>query len=92
MPSTDFTYQENYFSMTAPGIGRFLVAMALQGFLFMVLLFLVELQCVRTFRRVLGSLCRRHRKVRLYRTLRLQPTRGCVCRQAWVKVLTKVLE
>ncbi|XP_048101265.1 phospholipid-transporting ATPase ABCA3 [Alosa alosa] len=58
----NFTYQENYFSMTAPGIGRFLVAMALQGLLFIVLLFLVELQCVRTMKRALGSLCRRHRK------------------------------
>lgn len=86
MPSTDFTYQENYFSMTAPGIGRFLVAMAVQGLLFMMLLFLVELQCVRTFRRVLGSLCRRHRKVHLDRTLILQPIRGCVCREGGMKV------
>ena len=61
----DLTYQENYFSMMSPGIGRYLVAMALQGVLFIVLLFLVELQCVRTLKRMLGSLCWRHRKVRL---------------------------
>lgn len=46
--------------MDEPGVGRFLVAMSLQGVVFIVLLFLMELQCVRT----LLNLCRRHKKVR----------------------------
>uniref|UniRef100_A0A8C1CH62 ATP-binding cassette, sub-family A (ABC1), member 3b n=1 Tax=Cyprinus carpio carpio TaxID=630221 RepID=A0A8C1CH62_CYPCA len=44
--STDITYQVNYFSMDEPGVGRFLVAMSLQGVVFIALLFLIELRCV----------------------------------------------
>uniref|UniRef100_A0A4W4H932 ABC transporter domain-containing protein n=1 Tax=Electrophorus electricus TaxID=8005 RepID=A0A4W4H932_ELEEL len=55
----NITYQLNYFSMEEPGVGRFLVAMSLQGVVFLVLLFAIELRCVR----VLLSICRRHRKV-----------------------------
>uniref|UniRef100_A0A9J8AW70 ATP-binding cassette, sub-family A (ABC1), member 3b n=1 Tax=Cyprinus carpio carpio TaxID=630221 RepID=A0A9J8AW70_CYPCA len=57
--STDITYQVNYFSMDEPGVGRFLVAMSLQGVVFIALLFLIELRCVH----ILLNLCRRRKKV-----------------------------
>uniref|UniRef100_A0A8C1UZ91 ATP binding cassette subfamily A member 3 n=1 Tax=Cyprinus carpio TaxID=7962 RepID=A0A8C1UZ91_CYPCA len=43
--SYNITYQVNYFSMDEPGVGRFLVAMSLQGVVFIALLFLIELRC-----------------------------------------------
>uniref|UniRef100_A0A8C2JZG5 ATP-binding cassette, sub-family A (ABC1), member 3b n=1 Tax=Cyprinus carpio TaxID=7962 RepID=A0A8C2JZG5_CYPCA len=42
----DITYQVNYFSMDEPGVGRFLVAMSLQGVVFIALLFFIELRCI----------------------------------------------
>ncbi|KAG9340457.1 hypothetical protein JZ751_021570 [Albula glossodonta] len=65
----NITYQENYFSMSEPGVGRLLVAMSLQGVVFIALLFVIELQCVRTLRRLIGALCRRRKK----RVLECQP-------------------
>uniref|UniRef100_A0A8C2IT77 ATP binding cassette subfamily A member 3 n=1 Tax=Cyprinus carpio TaxID=7962 RepID=A0A8C2IT77_CYPCA len=53
--SYNITYQVNYFSMDEPGVGRFLVAMSLQGVVFIALLFLIELRCVH----ILLNLCRR---------------------------------
>ncbi|KAI1884433.1 hypothetical protein AGOR_G00226350 [Albula goreensis] len=69
----NITYQENYFSMSEPGVGRLLVAMALQGVIFIALLFVIELQCVRTLRRLIGALCRRRKKVQLVGDAALQP-------------------
>uniref|UniRef100_A0A8D0D9F5 ATP binding cassette subfamily A member 3 n=1 Tax=Sander lucioperca TaxID=283035 RepID=A0A8D0D9F5_SANLU len=59
------TYQKNYFSMSEPGVGRFLVAFSLQGAVFIILLFVIELQCVRTLRRFLTSLARRRKQIPL---------------------------
>ncbi|CAB1350110.1 unnamed protein product, partial [Coregonus sp. 'balchen'] len=42
----NITYQENYFSMSEPGVGRFLVALSLQGVVFITLLFIIEMQCL----------------------------------------------
>uniref|UniRef100_A0A8C9ZNU2 ATP binding cassette subfamily A member 3 n=1 Tax=Sander lucioperca TaxID=283035 RepID=A0A8C9ZNU2_SANLU len=58
----NITYQKNYFSMSEPGVGRFLVAFSLQGAVFIILLFVIELQCVRTLRRFLTSLARRRKQ------------------------------
>ncbi|XP_077475481.1 phospholipid-transporting ATPase ABCA3 [Stigmatopora argus] len=58
----NITYQSNYFSMSEPGVGRFLVALSAQGLIFLTLLFVIELQCVRSLRRVLASLCRRPKR------------------------------
>ncbi|KAJ3601486.1 hypothetical protein NHX12_032454 [Muraenolepis orangiensis] len=58
----NMTYQENYFSMLDPGVGRYLVAFSVQGVVFISLLFVVELQWGRTLRRLLRSLCRRRQK------------------------------
>uniref|UniRef100_A0A673NG98 ATP-binding cassette sub-family A member 3-like n=1 Tax=Sinocyclocheilus rhinocerous TaxID=307959 RepID=A0A673NG98_9TELE len=55
----NITYQVNYFSMDEPGVGRFLVAMSIQGVVFIILLFLIELRCVH----ILLNLCRRRKKV-----------------------------
>ncbi|XP_072549037.1 phospholipid-transporting ATPase ABCA3 isoform X1 [Salminus brasiliensis] len=65
----NITYQLDYFSMNEPGVGRFLVAMALQGLVFLALLFAIELRCVRT----LLNLCRRRRKYLLSGEEHLQP-------------------
>ncbi|XP_029293444.1 ATP-binding cassette sub-family A member 3 [Cottoperca gobio] len=69
----NITYQTNYFSMSEPGVGRFLVAFSLQGFVFIILLFVIELQCVRTLRRLLTSLCRRHKRLPLIEDAALLP-------------------
>lgn len=61
----NITYQLNYFSMSEPGVGRFLVALSIQGLVFIILLFVIELQCVRTLWRLLTSLCRRRKQLPL---------------------------
>lgn len=63
------TYQANYFSMDEPGVGRFLVAMTLQGVVFIILLFFIELQCIHT----LVNFCRGRKKVMLLVEEALQP-------------------
>uniref|UniRef100_A0A674NSB8 ATP binding cassette subfamily A member 3 n=1 Tax=Takifugu rubripes TaxID=31033 RepID=A0A674NSB8_TAKRU len=57
------TYQTNYFSMSEPGVGRFLVAFTVQGAVFLLLLSVIELQCVRTLSHLLASLWRRRKQV-----------------------------
>lgn len=59
----DITFQTNYFSMSEPGVGRSLVALAVQGAVFLMLLFVIELQCVRTLRHLLASLWRKRKRV-----------------------------
>ncbi|KAM8780116.1 phospholipid-transporting ATPase ABCA3 isoform 1-T3 [Rhynchonycteris naso] len=51
-------YQENFYSWSAPGIGRFVTSMAASGFAYLILLFLIETNllwrlktCIWTFRR-----------------------------------------
>uniref|UniRef100_A0A672ZRB1 ABC transporter domain-containing protein n=1 Tax=Sphaeramia orbicularis TaxID=375764 RepID=A0A672ZRB1_9TELE len=58
----NITYQQNYFSMAEPGVGRFLVAFSVQGVVFIILLFAIELQCVRTLRRLISTLGRRRKQ------------------------------
>lgn len=65
----NITYQVNYFSMDEPGVGRFLVAMSLQGVVFIALVFFIELRCIRT----LLNLCRRRKKALLLAEEALQP-------------------
>ncbi|XP_029015057.1 phospholipid-transporting ATPase ABCA3 [Betta splendens] len=61
----NITYQVNYFSMSEPGVGRFLVAFSVQGVVFILLLFAIELQCLRTLWRLLTSLGRRRKRLPL---------------------------
>ncbi|XP_051573029.1 phospholipid-transporting ATPase ABCA3-like isoform X1 [Myxocyprinus asiaticus] len=65
----NITYQVNYFSLEEPGVGRFLVAMFLQGVVFIALVFLIELQFIH----ILLNLCRRRRKTLLLAEEALQP-------------------
>ncbi|XP_054892052.1 phospholipid-transporting ATPase ABCA3 [Poeciliopsis prolifica] len=61
----NITYQPNYFSMSEPGVGRFLVSLLVQGVVFNALLFVIELQCVRTVCRLFTSLGRKRKQVTL---------------------------
>ncbi|KAF7698247.1 phospholipid-transporting ATPase ABCA3 [Silurus meridionalis] len=65
----NITYQLNYFSMNEPGVGSYLVAMSLQGVVFLVLLFIIELQCINMF----FSLCRSCKKGMLVAEEAFQP-------------------
>ncbi|KAM4530271.1 phospholipid-transporting ATPase ABCA3 isoform 1-T1 [Odontesthes bonariensis] len=69
----NITYQQNYFSLSEPGVGRFLVAFSVQGVVFIILLFVIELQCVHTLWRLLTSLCRRRKQLPLIVDAALQP-------------------
>ncbi|MBN3289285.1 ABCA3 protein, partial [Polypterus senegalus] len=60
----NITYQEDYFSWETPGIGRFLVSMAVQGGVFMLLIFLIELRLFRALQQLCCRLClKKHKKV-----------------------------
>ncbi|KAL1278816.1 hypothetical protein QQF64_025489 [Cirrhinus molitorella] len=65
----NITYQVNYLSMDEPGVGRFLVAMSIQGVVFIALLFLIELRCIH----IILNLCRRRKKILLLAEEALQP-------------------
>ncbi|XP_058509003.1 phospholipid-transporting ATPase ABCA3 [Solea solea] len=69
----NITYQTNYFSMSEPGVGRFLVAFSIQGVVYICLLFVIELQCVHTLWRVLTSLSRRRKQLPLIEDAALLP-------------------
>ncbi|XP_034394624.1 ATP-binding cassette sub-family A member 3 isoform X2 [Cyclopterus lumpus] len=69
----NITYQTNYFSMSEPGVGRFLVALSMQGVVYIVLLFVIELQCVHTLRRLLTSLGKRRKQLPLMEDAALLP-------------------
>lgn len=58
--------------MSDPGVGRFLVAFSVQGTVFLMLLFVIELQCVRTLRHLLCSLWRRRKQVGDMREVHLE--------------------
>lgn len=49
--------------MSEPGVGRLLVAFSVQGAVFLMLLFVIELQCVRTLRHLFASLWRKRKQV-----------------------------
>ncbi|KAM9392247.1 phospholipid-transporting ATPase ABCA3 [Pholidichthys leucotaenia] len=61
----NITYQTNYFSMFEPGVGRFLVAFSVQGVVFIVLLFIIEMRLIQTIWRLLVFLAKRRKQVPL---------------------------
>nr|XP_015801059.2 phospholipid-transporting ATPase ABCA3 [Nothobranchius furzeri] len=69
----NITYQLNYFSMSEPGVGRFLVSLSVQGAVFNILLFAIEMQCVRTLWRLLTSLVRKRKQLPLIEDAALLP-------------------
>ncbi|MGH0173668.1 UNVERIFIED_CONTAM: hypothetical protein FKN15_075354 [Acipenser sinensis] len=59
----DVTYQENYFAMETPGVGRFLLSMSVQGVVFMIFIFIIELCFLQRLRQLCCVLCRKHKRV-----------------------------
>uniref|UniRef100_A0A8C3V064 ATP binding cassette subfamily A member 3 n=1 Tax=Catharus ustulatus TaxID=91951 RepID=A0A8C3V064_CATUS len=55
--SSDISYQMNYFSWETPGIGRYLTSLAVQGFSFLFLLFLIETNLLWRLRTLVSSCC-----------------------------------
>lgn len=69
----NITYQKNYFSMSSPGIGRFLVALSVQGLVFIILLFVIELQFVKTLHRLVTTFIMRRKQFPLIVNAALLP-------------------
>lgn len=61
--SSDISYQMNYFSWETPGIGRYLTSLAIQGFSFLFLLFLIETNLLWRLRTLVCGICRRRKWV-----------------------------
>uniref|UniRef100_A0A803W5A0 ABC transporter domain-containing protein n=1 Tax=Ficedula albicollis TaxID=59894 RepID=A0A803W5A0_FICAL len=59
----NISYQMNYFSWETPGIGRYLTSLAVQGFSFLFLLFLIETNLLWRVRTLLCGICRRRKWV-----------------------------
>ncbi|XP_061079781.1 phospholipid-transporting ATPase ABCA3 [Conger conger] len=59
------TFQEDYFALAEPGVGRLMAAMWLQGLVFITLLFVIEMQSLHTLRRHISALFRRRKTVLL---------------------------
>uniref|UniRef100_A0A8C5UJ83 ATP binding cassette subfamily A member 3 n=1 Tax=Malurus cyaneus samueli TaxID=2593467 RepID=A0A8C5UJ83_9PASS len=57
------SYQMNYFSWETPGIGRYLTSLAVQGFSFLFLLFLIETNLLWRLRTLVCGICRRRKWV-----------------------------
>uniref|UniRef100_A0A8C5GKB0 ABC transporter domain-containing protein n=1 Tax=Gouania willdenowi TaxID=441366 RepID=A0A8C5GKB0_GOUWI len=71
--SYNITYQTNYFSMSDPGVGRYLVSLSVQGVVFIILLFTIELQFIRNIWRFLGSFGRKRKLLTLIQDAALLP-------------------
>ncbi|KAJ6625434.1 hypothetical protein lerEdw1_014788, partial [Lerista edwardsae] len=69
----NISYQTNYFAWESPGIGKYLTAMAVQGFLFLLLLFLIETNLLWRARTVLCGLRRRRKWVMLLNSVPVLP-------------------
>ncbi|KAJ8254174.1 hypothetical protein COCON_G00207860 [Conger conger] len=67
------TYQEDYFALAEPGVGRLMAAMWLQGLVFITLLFVIEMQSLHTLRRHISALFRRRKTVLLVGNSALLP-------------------
>uniref|UniRef100_A0A7M4E189 ATP binding cassette subfamily A member 3 n=1 Tax=Crocodylus porosus TaxID=8502 RepID=A0A7M4E189_CROPO len=63
MSIPDISYQTNYFSWETPGIGKYLTSMAVQGFSFLFLLFLIETNLLWRLRTVVCGICKRRKWV-----------------------------
>uniref|UniRef100_A0A7M4E1A4 ATP binding cassette subfamily A member 3 n=1 Tax=Crocodylus porosus TaxID=8502 RepID=A0A7M4E1A4_CROPO len=57
----NISYQTNYFSWETPGIGKYLTSMAVQGFSFLFLLFLIETNLLWRLRTVVCGICKRRK-------------------------------
>ncbi|NXD28137.1 ABCA3 protein, partial [Spelaeornis formosus] len=69
----NISYQMNYFSWESPGIGRYLTSLAVQGFSFLFLLFLIETNLLWRLRTLLCGICRRRKWVALLNRVSVLP-------------------
>uniref|UniRef100_A0A803VUS2 ABC transporter domain-containing protein n=1 Tax=Ficedula albicollis TaxID=59894 RepID=A0A803VUS2_FICAL len=69
----NISYQMNYFSWETPGIGRYLTSLAVQGFSFLFLLFLIETNLLWRVRTLLCGICRRRKWVALLNRVSVLP-------------------
>lgn len=69
----NISYQSNYFAWESPGIGKYLTAMAVQGFVFLLLLFLIETNLLWRARTVLCGMRRRRKWVMLLNSVPVLP-------------------
>uniref|UniRef100_A0A8C5UF57 ATP binding cassette subfamily A member 3 n=1 Tax=Malurus cyaneus samueli TaxID=2593467 RepID=A0A8C5UF57_9PASS len=67
------SYQMNYFSWETPGIGRYLTSLAVQGFSFLFLLFLIETNLLWRLRTLVCGICRRRKWVALLNRVSVLP-------------------
>nr|XP_014347243.1 PREDICTED: ATP-binding cassette sub-family A member 3 [Latimeria chalumnae] len=59
----NITYQRDYFSWEKPGVGRYLVSMAVQGLVFLVLLFLIELKLLQSLKKIFCAFCKKRKMI-----------------------------
>uniref|UniRef100_A0A8D2M2X8 ATP binding cassette subfamily A member 3 n=1 Tax=Zonotrichia albicollis TaxID=44394 RepID=A0A8D2M2X8_ZONAL len=69
----NISYQMNYFSWETPGIGRYLTSLAIQGFSFLFLLFLIETNLLWRLRTLVCGICRRRKWVALLNRVSVLP-------------------
>uniref|UniRef100_A0A8C3MZ84 Uncharacterized protein n=1 Tax=Geospiza parvula TaxID=87175 RepID=A0A8C3MZ84_GEOPR len=69
----NISYQMNYFSWETPGIGRYLTSLAIQGFSFLFLLFLIETNLLWRLRTLVCGICRRRKWVALLNRVSMLP-------------------
>uniref|UniRef100_A0A8C3V5P2 ATP binding cassette subfamily A member 3 n=1 Tax=Catharus ustulatus TaxID=91951 RepID=A0A8C3V5P2_CATUS len=69
----NISYQMNYFSWETPGIGRYLTSLAVQGFSFLFLLFLIETNLLWRLRTLVCGICRRRKWVALLNRVSVLP-------------------
>uniref|UniRef100_A0A8C0BET1 ATP binding cassette subfamily A member 3 n=1 Tax=Buteo japonicus TaxID=224669 RepID=A0A8C0BET1_9AVES len=69
----NISYQMNYFSWEMPGIGRYLTSLAIQGFSFLFLLFLIETNLLWRLRTLVCGICRRRKWVALLNRVSVLP-------------------
>ncbi|NXR15534.1 ABCA3 protein, partial [Semnornis frantzii] len=69
----NISYQMNYFSWETPGIGRYLTSLTVQGFSFLLLLFLIETNLLWRLRTLVCGICRRRKWVALLNRVSVLP-------------------
>ncbi|NWT69367.1 ABCA3 protein, partial [Prunella himalayana] len=69
----NISYQMNYFSWETPGIGQYLTSLAIQGFSFLFLLFLIETNLLWRLRTLVCGICRRRKWVALLNRVSVLP-------------------
>ncbi|XP_061455423.1 phospholipid-transporting ATPase ABCA3 [Rhineura floridana] len=69
----NITFQRNYFAWESPGIGKYLTAMAAQGLVFLIILFLIETNLLWRLRNLICGMHRRRKWVMLLNRVPVLP-------------------